>query len=249
MHEKNRLNPSAQNCTDERWGAGMTLLWSMLIILVTQFFVALVVLQANAALLGLSLADGESVIEQMPNAVMQTVIFGGVVGVLMIYAVIRLKEGSRVSEYLPFRSVSFGQSLMWLVAGTLVMLGSGLIFKAMGFQESQEMNTLLSGVTSKPLMYAALVIAAPIFEELLVRGFMLSGFERIKHVEAASIAVFTTAFLWTVIHAQYHAHEMFQVFLLGVVLGFARLKTKSLVTPILMHVVNNLMATAFFVLS
>ncbi|WP_373295078.1 CPBP family glutamic-type intramembrane protease [Formosimonas limnophila] len=44
-------------------------------------------------------------------------------------------------------------------------------------------------------------------------------------------------------HARCNAHEMFQVFLLGVVLGFDRLKTNFLITQILMHVVNNLMAT------
>jgi membrane protease YdiL (CAAX protease family) len=137
----------------------------------------------------------------------------------MIYGIFRLKHGSSMLQYLPLRTLSVRQLFVWLTAGILVMMGSGLVFRAMGLEESQEMNSLLGGVTSTPLMYIALVLAAPLFEELLVRGFMLSGFERIKHSEAASLSVFATAFLWTVIHAQYNAHEMFQVFLLGIVLG------------------------------
>ena len=51
-----------------------------------------------------------------------------------------------------------------------------------------------------------------------------------------------SAFMWALLHVQYHAHEMFQLFLLGLVLGFARLKTKSILTPMLIHLVNNLVA-------
>jgi hypothetical protein len=57
-------------------------------------------------------------------------------------------------------------------------------------------------------------------------------------------AVVITSALWTAIHFQYDLYVMGNIFLLGLLIGAARLKTGSIGVPYAMHAVNNLMALA-----
>jgi hypothetical protein len=79
-------------------------------------------------------------------------------------------------------------------------------------------------------------VAAPIFEELVFRGFMYSGFERSL---GALPAVLLTSAIFTMMHFQYNYYELLHIFVLGLVLAWARMRTQSLWTPIAMHAVNN----------
>ena len=234
--------PPTHPVHDVRWNAAMTIAWTALIILVWQGLIALwVSSRAKAAGIVPDTADW------MANAVlagdlMKAVAVGGAMCVLMIVAVIRLKKGSQLSLYLPFKKVAPLEFFKWLGLSLLVVLLVGNVFQYFGFEESKSMDGIMSQMRALPLMYVSVVLVAPIAEELLFRGFVISGLERLKLPDSPSLAVGISAFLWAMLHLQYHAHEMFQIFLLGVVLGFARLKTRSLVTPVVIHVVNNLAA-------
>jgi uncharacterized protein len=89
-----------------------------------------------------------------------------------------------------------------------------------------------------PLFWFALVIAAPVFEELFFRGFL---FEGLRHSRVGALgAVLLTSLLWAVIHLQYQTLEIAGIFVVGVLLAVARLRTKSLYTSMAMHVLINL---------
>lgn len=91
-----------------------------------------------------------------------------------------------------------------------------------------------------PLLWLALVVAAPLFEELLFRGFLLEG---LRHAPLGGAgAVIVTSLLWAAIHVQYGAYEIATISVLGVLLAVARLHTRSLFTPLAMHAANNLVA-------
>ena len=45
------------------------------------------------------------------------------------------------------------------------------------------------------------------------------------------------------VHLQYDTYEIVSVLLFGLLLGYARLKTNSILVPVIMHAVNNLAAT------
>jgi membrane protease YdiL (CAAX protease family) len=92
-----------------------------------------------------------------------------------------------------------------------------------------------------PLLWIAFVVAAPWSEELLFRGFLLEGFRRSRLGPAG--AVLLTSLIWTVLHAQYGLYELSHIFLLGIILGAARLSTGSLKVPMALHAVVNLIAT------
>jgi uncharacterized protein len=81
----------------------------------------------------------------------------------------------------------------------------------------------------------------PLFEEIFFRGFLFAGFQSSRLGNTGAILL--TSFAWTVIHLQYEIYEMSIVFVLGIVLGIARLMTQSLYVPIAIHAVANLLAT------
>jgi len=83
----------------------------------------------------------------------------------------------------------------------------------------------------------AIVVAAPIFEELFFRGFVFAGIANSRIGVIGAILI--TALIWTVIHGQYDWYTRSQIFLIGILLGAARAHSGSLLPPVLMHALMN----------
>lgn len=81
------------------------------------------------------------------------------------------------------------------------------------------------------------VLLAPVFEEVLFRGFFLRGF--LKHYKPWD-AIALSAFLFGLLHA--NPQQFIAAFLMGFFLGYAYWRTASLSVPILVHGLNNLSA-------
>ena len=91
------------------------------------------------------------------------------------------------------------------------------------------------------LIWIAVVIFAPVFEEIFFRGFLFAGF-RNSRVGIIG-AILLTAVLWALLHAtQYGIWELLVIFGLGVAFGVARWKTNSLFASLSMHSMWNLIA-------
>jgi membrane protease YdiL (CAAX protease family) len=126
----------------------------------------------------------------------------------------------------------------WLAGIVAMGLATDLLWEAMGREPMVEfMVEVMATTDSLVLLCTAMVLAAPLFEELLFRGFVLEGL-RVSGV-ASWMAVAISAALWAVIHLQYELPEMTLVFLLGLVLGTARVRTGSLLPSVLGHVAWN----------
>lgn len=92
---------------------------------------------------------------------------------------------------------------------------------------------------------AAVVIGAPLSEELLFRGFLLG--ELIAARLATVAAVLIPNLLWTALHFQYSLVGLGEVFLAGLLLSWSRLLANSALVPIALHVIYNLIALAVMV--
>ncbi len=96
-----------------------------------------------------------------------------------------------------------------------------------------------------PLLWLAVVLFAPFFEEAFFRGFLFAGLE---HSRLGAVGtVLLTSFVWASLHFQYNLIGMATIVILGLVLGTVRFKTHSLWPTILIHAFWNaaaLMATA-----
>ncbi len=78
------------------------------------------------------------------------------------------------------------------------------------------------------------VVLAPIVEELIFRGVIFSGFQRIY---PAFWAIFFSALLFALFHL--NPWQLGPTFLLGLLLGFVRLRTGSLLAAIFTHALHN----------
>jgi uncharacterized protein len=85
------------------------------------------------------------------------------------------------------------------------------------------------------------VVAAPVYEEIFFRGFLFEGilWSRLGPVGAVVI----TSLVWAGVHLQYDYFELSMLLIFGLVIGVARLRTRSIVTCIAMHFFFNLMAS------
>jgi len=104
------------------------------------------------------------------------------------------------------------------------------------------MDTIIETTRYTALLWFALVIAAPVFEEVLFRGFLYEGLRRTR-IGAGGTIVATTL-LWTLLHvAQYDQYFLTLIALIGILIGISRERTGSLYVPLAIHGMNNLLGT------
>tara|TARA_Y100000748_G_C15451782_1_gene471239 strand:- start:224 stop:1015 length:792 start_codon:yes stop_codon:yes gene_type:complete len=84
-------------------------------------------------------------------------------------------------------------------------------------------------------LFLAVVIVAPIGEEIVFRGFLQKFLE--KYWKDVTRAVLVTSLFFAMIH--FNPFWTIQIYLLGVILGFLSWKTKSVLPSIILHIVNN----------
>jgi hypothetical protein len=92
-----------------------------------------------------------------------------------------------------------------------------------------------------PLLWFALVIAAPIAEEIMFRGYLYRGWVRSERMAIPGILIISA--LFAAIHVQYDWFGILQVFFIGLLFGLVRWKSGSTTLTILMHVLANFWAT------
>jgi uncharacterized protein len=90
------------------------------------------------------------------------------------------------------------------------------------------------------LFFLAVVVAAPLGEEIAFRGFLFRGLSASFLGVMGTIVV--TAAAWAVMHIQYDTFAVAQILLIGLLLGWLRWATGSTVLAIGLHVLANLAA-------
>jgi membrane protease YdiL (CAAX protease family) len=158
----------------------------------------------------------------------------------LVAGAIRLKRGTTIRAYVGIEPVSLRTLRNWLgllVATLIVFELLGMLFGRSGIPRF--INDAYATMHPVWPLWLAIVILGPLSEELLFRGFLLKGF-------AASFmgpiaAVVLTSGLWAGIHTQYDPYDMANIFCDGLLLGAARLMTGSLLVPLLLHALVNLL--------
>lgn len=90
------------------------------------------------------------------------------------------------------------------------------------------------------VLVIAVVIIAPLWEELLFRGFLFRSLSESRAGPRGAI-VFTAA-IWAAMHLQYDWFGVAQVFAIGLVFGWLRLRSGSALLIIPLHMAANLVA-------
>lgn len=127
--------------------------------------------------------------------------------------------------------IMFGQML--LVYGLFPDGLGGFIDRMDGFELG-----LGDSTTALVMMFFAVVIIGPIAEEILFRGILFSRWSRIY---SPAKAAFYSSILFGVLHA-----NAIGLFFVGWMLCMIYMYTKSLWIPIVIHILNNLVAVIFY---
>jgi membrane protease YdiL (CAAX protease family) len=161
----------------------------------------------------------------------------------LIVLLVRLRKGPTIARYLGIKAIAPRAMLNWLGIVALFALIAEILANLLGrpFMPDFMVDAYATAYFA-PLFWIALIVAAPLFEEIFFRGFLFEGFQ---HSRVGPIgAVFLTSLAWTILHVQYGAYELSTIFALGVIFGVARWRTKSIYPPLAMHSLFNLLAMA-----
>ena len=103
-------------------------------------------------------------------------------------------------------------------------------------------ESFIEFMLAEPILlgFISVVVVAPIIEEFLFRGFLYSQLRRSFLRDWGAMAV--SSLVWTAIHFQYEVGILFFLFLFGLFLGYFRIKYNSLLIPVGLHALNNLIA-------
>lgn len=109
-----------------------------------------------------------------------------------------------------------------------------------GFSKSLEKVLLFEGLDI-PLwcVWLLLGVTPAVCEELFFRGLVMGGFRKLGFWPA----LLTSSLLFAVAHSS--IYRLLPTFILGMVLGFAAWRTRSLFTSILIHAINNSLLATF----
>lgn len=169
-------------------------------------------------------------------------ILGGIIGTALIILVTRYYQGGSFTEYLGLTGVSLKQLGVWLLIAIIyLVLMDTCTYLLRRPIVPDFMDKVVETARFPWLLYFAFIVAAPVFEELFFRGFLYKGLchSRLKPIGA----IILTSFCWSLLHMQYDWFIIIQIFLGGLLLGFARLKSGSVYVTIGMHALQNLVAT------
>ena len=163
------------------------------------------------------------------------------VGVLAI--AIRLR-GCGFSDYLGLRWPS--RSDLWLglfVLAVIIPLGDfASWFTGRPIVPNFVVDAYKTALGSHALLsfILALVVAAPLMEELLFRGFLLRGYAASRLGPGGAVAL--TSIAWASMHVQYEAFYVVQIFILGCAFGWLRLRSGSTILTLILHGIVNAVA-------
>lgn len=157
--------------------------------------------------------------------------------------VIQLRGGNS-RQYLALKPFSLATGIGFLGLLLLFMIASQALTFLLDAEPSAFVAPLYSSVSSVWLLVVAIVIIAPLYEELVFRGILWSAIAEQfagpnSKLSGAVIASIVTSVIFAVIHLQYGVYEISTIVLLALIFCYARFKSGSLLLPMLMHIINN----------
>ncbi|MEZ4756597.1 MAG: CPBP family intramembrane glutamic endopeptidase [Flavobacteriales bacterium] len=171
------------------------------------------------------------------DIIARTALWSGVVGTLLIVCSVYLWKRGGLVDFLGLRMASMRQFFLWTVAFLLLAMVLELLMRMVPSFQTDFMERVLGSSTDRVLLAIGVGLMAPLFEEFLLRGLLLGS---IRHITDAHSAVALSAGVFTLMHLQYSWTVMLLILPLGVVLGYARVKSGSIWVPVLLHVINNM---------
>ena len=173
-----------------------------------------------------------------------SIIIGCILLVAISVLLIRVRGGN-VKQYLALKPFSWTVGIGLLGLLLIFMIGSQALTYLLDKSPLVFVDPLYQSVSSVWLLIFAMVIVAPIYEELIFRGLLWSAIAEqfsgatYKEHRGAVVASLVTSVIFAVIHLQYGIYEISTIVVLALIFCYARIKSGSLMLPMLLHIINN----------
>jgi len=228
------------------WGVWPTVAFSIIIAIVyilIQVIILLVFIGA-AILRDPNLNIGRFANTLPTNGLFQTIAVCAVapftIGLVVLF--VNIRREMTIKQYLGFRRLDWRELLKWC----LVFVLFAACFDTVTFLINRPiipefMVSIYKTAYCTPLLWIAFVVVAPLTEEIFFRGFLFKGIKNSKIGPVGAIII--TSLAWSALHTQYDAYGIVVIFMGGLLLGFARAKSHSIYPPVVMHALQNAIAT------
>lgn len=164
--------------------------------------------------------------------------------ILFLWGLTRFRTRA-VAEYLALSWPGFRQVAVSIAAFVIFMIGlAGFAHFLEPGSDVKFMMDIVSAARAAnaiPLMIAAVVLAAPVGEELVFRGFL---YRTLELRFGSTTAIVVTALGWAILHIQYSLVGVVAIFAGGSFFGAIRRYSGSLYVTMLLHALWNAFALA-----
>ena len=241
----NATEPNAAGAADPSlapkiWGYFATFGWAFLGYLVSAFVAAGVLYLWNPVAFPLDL----DLMGSMQNAryVGWTTILSNLIFVVVLAWAAR-RAGWAAKDYLALNWAPRSEVVIAIASLILLLpamdtlaylLGQPIIpaFVADIYRNAQQTGTML-------LLWLAIVVAAPVGEEIVFRGFLFRGWVRAAR---PIIGILAITVIFSIVHIQYNWFGLLQVFLIGLLLTWTRWRSGSTLLAMVLHILSNFYA-------
>ena len=244
-HDPFPAAPAAAPLTPQPWGLLGTIAWGTAGVVawfVVQFTVVIAFIAWRDTMAPGSVDPGKLANDGFLLAFVTVVAGPAWIGMSAVAARMR---GWTARDYLAFVMPRRSEILVGIACLAALLIAFDLLTLAFGrdvvprFMRDAYMSARSSN--SLVLFFLAVVVVAPIAEEVAFRGFLFRGLSA-TWLGVAGTMVLTSA-AWAAMHVQYDWVTLAQIFLIGLLLGWLRWASGSTLLTILLHMLANLAAT------
>lgn len=144
---------------------------------------------------------------------------------------LRRRAGRSGGIHLGFRQINL-PLLLW---GVVLLVASSFVIEPLLMLFPTEAYDAVTNVVGKGVWAVlSVVVCAPVLEEILFRGLI---FESCRERFGGGGAVLISALLFGLVHGV--PVQIINAFVVGIILGFIYLRTRSLASVMLLHAINN----------
>jgi uncharacterized protein len=224
------------------WNAWLTIAWGVgatILLFAVQIVAGLAFVIAGGVAPETILADPKSL---ESNADLLSIVMLASTPPIVAYFIIAARaSGLSAYEYLGLKWPTLRQFLI----GFALMAAAIIVSDVIGVLTDRDvvpdfMRTTMTQAMRSPealvMFVVALAVCAPLQEEIAFRGFFLPGFAASW---GAPLALAATSVVWATLHIQYDWVLIFQIFLIGLLLGWIRLWSGSTTLTIILHALVN----------
>lgn len=183
------------------------------------------------------------------NLIVTSIIY--FVSIYILKYIIKSQTTFSFAEYIALKKVPIKKIPIWFIIPFLIMIVRAIVqifFLDIKYHiiEQRILDYNMKSVFL-PLLFLGSAFLAPIYEEIMCRGFLFTGIQKgIKNTRWGNIwAIIITASFWAVLHFHYIPTEICKTFIMGCFLGACRLQTKSILLPIIFHIFINFTKITF----